>query len=82
MQTKLAYNALSMMRQMASLLVLAKEIARAASSMADTPSTDSSQRMCVIPLILELDVQFVQSRSTLGGRFAKAVSSPPQRKLV
>jgi hypothetical protein len=71
-----------MMRQMASLLALAKEMARAESSVLGTPLTGSSQRLCEVTLSFELDVQFAQRRSTLGGRLVKAASNPSQRKLV
>ena len=70
------------MRQIALLLALAKEIARAQSSVVGTSLAGSSQRLCEVTLSLEFDVQLVQSKSTLGVRFEKAASNPPQRKVV
>ena len=50
MQSGLAYKALSMIHQIASLLAPAKEIARAPPSVVETPPTGSSQRLCAIAL--------------------------------
>ena len=65
-----------MIHQSASLLAFAKEIACCAWIDVELPLTGFSERLCIRTLILEFEVQLAHIVSTLGGHFAKSVSSP------
>ena len=64
------------MRQRASLLALANEIVRWASTDVGLPLTGFSERRCLGILIFELEVQLPHIMSTLGGHFAKVCVYP------
>ena len=73
------HQAFSMMRQRASLLALANEMACCAAMDVGLPLTGFSERLCEGALILEFEVQLAHIMRTLGGHLAKSASSPSQR---